>query len=32
LQLPRAGVDEKWLAEIKACDNLFPGMDWNYWK
>jgi 1,4-alpha-glucan branching enzyme len=25
-------VDEKWLAEIESRDNLFAGVDWNYWK
>jgi hypothetical protein len=25
-------VDEKWLAEIESRDNLFPDVDWNYWK
>jgi 1,4-alpha-glucan branching enzyme len=31
-QLTATGVDEKWLAEIESRDNLFPGVDWNYWK
>ena len=31
-QLTATTVDEKWLAEIEACDNLFPDVDWNYWK
>jgi hypothetical protein len=25
-------VDEKWLREIESRDNLFPDVDWNYWK
>jgi 1,4-alpha-glucan branching enzyme len=31
-QLTATGVDEKWLAEIESRDNLFPDVDWNYWK
>ncbi len=31
-QLTATSVDEKWLAEIEARDNLFPDVDWNYWK
>ena len=31
-QLTATGVDEKWLAEAESRDNLFPGVDWNYWK
>ena len=25
-------VDEKWLAEIESRDNLFPDVNWTYWK
>ena len=25
-------VDGKWLREIESCENLFPDVDWNYWK
>jgi hypothetical protein len=25
-------VDEKWLREIEARDNLFPDVDWTCWK
>ncbi len=31
-QLTTTSVDEKWLAEIESRDNLFPDVDWNYWK
>jgi predicted glycosyl hydrolase (DUF1957 family) len=31
-QLTVTRVDEKWLREIESRDNLFPGVDWNYWK
>jgi 1,4-alpha-glucan branching enzyme len=31
-QLTATSVDEKWLAEIEARDNLFPDVDWNYWR
>ena len=31
-QLTATSVDEKWLAEVEARDNLFPDVDWNYWK
>jgi 1,4-alpha-glucan branching enzyme len=31
-QLTATGVDEKWLAEAESRDNLFPDVDWNYWK
>ncbi len=31
-QLTATSVDEKWLAEIESRDNLFPDVDWNYWK
>ncbi len=31
-QLTVKKVDEKWLREIKSRDNLFPDVDWNYWK
>jgi hypothetical protein len=27
-----ASVDENWLADIEARDNLFPDVNWNYWK
>jgi len=25
-------VDEKWLTEIESRDNLFPDINWQYWK
>jgi 1,4-alpha-glucan branching enzyme len=31
-QLTLTQVDEKWLREIEARDNLFPDVDWKYWK
>jgi 1,4-alpha-glucan branching enzyme len=31
-QLMVTRVDEKWLAEIESRDNLFPDVNWNYWK
>ena len=31
-QLTATGVDEKWLREIESGDNIFPKVDWNYWK
>jgi 1,4-alpha-glucan branching enzyme len=31
-QLTSTSVDEKWLAEAESRDNLFPDVDWNYWK
>ena len=31
-QLTATSVDEKWLREIESRDNLFPDVDWNYWK
>ena len=31
-QLTATGVDEKWLREIEARDNLFPDVDWTCWK
>jgi 1,4-alpha-glucan branching enzyme len=31
-QLTVTRVDEKWLREIESRDNLFPGVDWNYWQ
>jgi 1,4-alpha-glucan branching enzyme len=31
-QLTATGINEKWLAEVESRDNLFPDVDWNYWK
>ncbi len=31
-QLTATSVDEKWLLEAESRDNLFPDVDWNYWK
>jgi 1,4-alpha-glucan branching enzyme len=31
-QLTSTSIDERWLAELEARDNLFPAVDWNYWK
>jgi len=30
-QLTATSVDEKWLAEIEARDQIFPDVDWRYW-
>jgi 1,4-alpha-glucan branching enzyme len=31
-QLTETKVDEKWLREVEARDNLFPDVDWTCWK
>jgi 1,4-alpha-glucan branching enzyme len=31
-QLTATGVDENWLREVESRDNIFPGVDWTYWK
>lgn len=31
-QLTATAVDEKWLREVEARDNLFPEVNWSYWK
>jgi len=31
-QLTVTKVDEKWLREIESRDNLFPDVNWTYWK
>lgn len=31
-QLTLTQIDEHWLREVEARDNLFPEVDWNYWK
>ena len=31
-QLTLTHVDEKWLEEVEARDNIFPDLDWNYWQ
>ena len=31
-QLTVTQVDEAWLTEIEARDNLFPDVDWTYWR
>jgi 1,4-alpha-glucan branching enzyme len=31
-QLTRTGVNEAYLREIESRDNLFPEVNWNYWK
>ena len=31
-QLTLTRVDEKWLADIESRDNIFPDVDWTYWK
>ena len=31
-QLTSTGVDEAWLNEIESRDNVFPDVDWNYWR
>ncbi len=30
-QLSNGAVDEPWLAELEAKDNLFPDVDYSYW-
>jgi 1,4-alpha-glucan branching enzyme len=30
-QLTTTRIDEKWLAQIEATDNLFPELDYRYW-
>ncbi len=30
-QLTNSCIDEAWLAEVEARDNLFPDVDWRYW-
>jgi 1,4-alpha-glucan branching enzyme len=30
-QLTTTRVDEKWLGQIEAMDNLFPDLDYRYW-
>jgi len=31
-QLTLGPVNEKWLSEAEARDNLFPDVNWNYWQ
>jgi 1,4-alpha-glucan branching enzyme len=31
-QLTVTGINEPWLTEIESRDNLFPDVDWNYWR
>ena len=31
-QLTLTRIDEKWLREIEARDNIFPEINWSYWK
>jgi 1,4-alpha-glucan branching enzyme len=31
-QLTVTGVNEAWLAEVESRDNLFPDVDWRYWR
>lgn len=31
-QLTATSVNEAWLGEVESRDNLFPEVDWNYWK
>jgi 1,4-alpha-glucan branching enzyme len=31
-QLTATRVDEKWLGEIESRDNIFPAVNWTYWK
>jgi 1,4-alpha-glucan branching enzyme len=31
-QLTATSVDENWLREVEARDNLFPAVNWSYWK
>jgi 1,4-alpha-glucan branching enzyme len=31
-QLTSTTMDEKWLHEVESRDNIFPSVDWNYWR
>jgi len=31
-QLTTTGINEPWLLEIESRDNLFPDIDWTYWR
>jgi 1,4-alpha-glucan branching enzyme len=31
-QLAKNSLDEVWLAEMERADNLFPNLDWRYWR
>ena len=31
-QLTQNRIDELWLADLERLDNLFPNLDWRYWK
>jgi 1,4-alpha-glucan branching enzyme len=31
-QLTATSVDEKWLHKAESHDNIFPDVDWNYWR
>ena len=31
-QLMANAINESWLAEIESRDNLFPDVNWNYWR
>ena len=31
-QLRAASVDEPWLREVESRDNIFPEVDWTYWR
>jgi len=31
-QITATGINEKWLTEVESRDNIFPYVDWNYWK
>ena len=30
-QFTSGALDESWLAQVEARDNLFPNLDWRYW-
>ena len=31
-QLTLTRIDENWLREVEARDNLFPDIKWQYWR
>ena len=31
-QLMANAINESWLAEVESRDNLFPDVNWNYWR
>ena len=31
-QFAKNAIDEPWLSEIERLDNIFPNIDWRYWR